>query len=192
MKKDEIRRSVADFYDKVAKGDQAISTQIDELNLSLGYSKEDLKSIPLEAQMGLGCGNPQLKGQAKEGEILADLGSGRGMDVFLASKKIGPQGRAIGIDANPTMVERARSIARKQKFENVEFRLGEIEHLPLADESLDLVISNCVINLSTDKDQVYKEIHRSLKPGGRISISDIMLKKELPEEIKKDPNIYGT
>lgn len=192
MKKDDIRKSIAAFYDKVAREDQEVLVSIDELNLSLGYSKEDLKNIPLEAQMGLGCGNPHLKGKPREAEIVADLGSGRGMDVFLASQAVGKEGWVIGIDANPLMIEKAREISRKNNFTNTEFRLGEIEHLPVADNQLDLVLSNCAINLSTNKAQVYREIYRILKPGGRISISDIMLKKELPEEIKSDPNIYGT
>ena len=192
MKKDDIRKSIAAFYDKVAREDQEVLVSIDELNLSLGYSKEDLKNIPLDAQMGLVCGNPHLKGKPREAEIVADLGSGRGMDVFLASQAIGKEGWVIGIDANPLMIEKAREISRKNNFTNTEFRLGEIGHLPVADNQLDLVLSNCAINLSTNKAQVYREIYRILKPGGRISISDIMLKKELPEEIKSDPNIYGT
>lgn len=192
MEKDKIRKSISAFYDQIAREDKSISVPIEELNLSLGYSKEDLKNIPAEAQMGLGCGNPHEKGKAVPGEIVVDLGSGRGMDVFLASKAVGEKGFVIGIDANATMVERAREIAQKKGFNNTQFRLGEIEYLPLADNQVDLVMSNCVINLSTDKEQVYREIYRILKPGGRISISDILLKKELPDEIKKDPHIYGT
>lgn len=192
MDKKKIRKSVYDFYDKVASEDKKVSVDIDNLNKSLGYTKEDLENIPEEAQLGLGCGNPQEQGKPQTGEIVADLGSGRGMDVFLAAKSVGDSGLVIGIDSNYKMVERAREIADKRGFNNTEFRLGEIEYLPLGDNSLDLLMSNCVINLSTDKEQVYKEIYRVLKPGGRISISDILLKKALPEEIKKDPNIYGT
>lgn len=192
MDKKQIKKSVYDFYDKVAQEDKKISGNVDNLNKSLGYTDEDLKNIPQEAQLGLGCGNPQERGKPQPGEIVADLGSGKGMDVFLASKSVGDSGFVIGIDGNYKMIEKAREIASKRNFKNTEFRLGEIEHLPIADEYLDLVMSNCVINLSTDKEQVYREIYRVLKFNGRISISDILLKKDLPDEIKKDPNVYGT
>lgn len=192
MDKKTIKKSVYDFYDKIAKEDKKVAVDMDALNKSLGYTEEDLKNIPAEAQLGLGCGNPKEKGKPQSGEIVADLGSGRGMDVFLASKSVGDSGLVIGIDSNYKMIEKAREIASKRNFKNTEFRLGEIEYLPIADNYLDLLISNCVINLSTDKEQVYREIYRVLKPNGRISISDIILKKPLPEEIKKDPNIYGT
>lgn len=187
-----IKKNVYDFYDKVANEDKKVSGAIENLNKSLGYTEEDLKNIPEEAQLGLGCGNPKEKGKPQKGEIVADLGSGKGMDVFLASKSVGNSGFVVGIDSNYTMVEKAREIATKRKFNNVEFRLGEIEYLPLGDNTIDLLISNCVINLSTDKEQVYKEIYRVLKTNGRISISDIILINALPEEIKDDPNIYGT
>ncbi len=192
MEKKDIKRSIYGFYDEIAKEDKKVSVDIDDLNKSLGYTKKDLKNIPKEAQMGLGCGNPGEVGKPQPGEIVADLGCGRGMDVFLASKIVGNTGRVIGVDSNYKMIERAREIASNKGFDNTEFRLGEIEHLPIGDNTLDLLISNCVINLSTDKKQVYKEIYRVLKPLGRISISDIILKKDLPKEIKKDPNMYGT
>ena len=192
MDKKEIKKSVYDFYDKVAKEDKKVSVDIGNLNKSLGYTKEDLTVIPEESQMGLGCGNPNERGKPQPGEIVADLGSGRGMDVFLASESVGDSGMAIGIDNNYRMIEKAREIASKKGFNNTEFRLGEIEHIPVSDNYLDLLISNCVINLSTDKEQVYSEIYRVLKKDGRFSISDILLKKDLPEEIKKDPNLYGT
>lgn len=192
MDKKEIKKSVYKFYDEVAKENTKVSVDIDKLNKSLGYTEEELKDIPEESQLGLGCGNPKEKGKPQQGEIVADLGSGKGMDVFLASKSVGDSGLVIGIDSNYKMIEKSREIAGKRNFKNTEFRLGEIEHLPIADNHLDLLISNCVINLSTDKEQVYKEIYRVLKTNGRISISDIILKKDLPEEIKKDPNIYGT
>lgn len=192
MDKKDIKKSVYNFYDTVAEEVKKVSVDVDNLNKSLGYSEEDLKNIPEEAQLGLGCGNPKEKGKPQPGEFVADLGSGRGMDVFLASKSVGDSGLVIGIDSNYKMIEKAREIASKKGFKNTEFRLGEIEYLPLADNSLDLLISNCVINLSTEKEQVYSEIYRVLKTNGRISISDILLKKNLPEEIKKDPNIYGT
>jgi arsenite methyltransferase len=192
MEKKDIKKSVYDFYDKIAKEKEKVSVDVDKLNKSLGYTNEDINNIPKGAQMGLGCGNPKERGKPRPGEIVADLGSGRGMDVFLASKAVGDTGLVIGIDSNYKMIEKAREIASKNGFKNTEFRLGEIEHLPIGDNTLDLLISNCVINLSTDKQQVYKEIYRVLKQGGRISISDIMLKRELSEQIKKDPNIYGT
>lgn len=192
MDKKKIRKSVYDFYDKVASEDKKVAVDVENLNKSLGYSQEDLENIPQEAQLGLGCGNPQEGGKPQEGETVADLGSGRGMDVFLAAKSVGDNGLVIGIDSNYKMIERAREIADKKAFNNTEFRLGEIEYLPLGDNSIDLLMSNCVINLSPDKEQVYREIYRVLKPGARISISDILLKKPLPKEIKEDPNVYGT
>lgn len=192
MDKKEIKKSVYKFYDEVANENTKVSVDIDKLNKSLGYTEEELKDIPEEAQLGLGCGNPKEKGKPEEGEIVADLGCGKGMDVFLASKSVGDSGLVIGIDSNYKMIEKAREIAGKRNFTNTEFRLGEIEYLPIADNHIDLLMSNCVINLSTDKEQVYREIYRILKTNGRISISDIILKKDLPEEIKQDPNIYGT
>ena len=192
MKKQDIRKSINDFYDDIAGQEIKVKGDIDKLNKSLGYSEEDLKDIPKEAQLGLGCGNPKEKGQPQLGEIVADLGSGKGMDVFLSSKSVGDSGLVIGIDNNYKMLEKAREIASKRGFKNTEFRLGEIEYLPIADNFLDLLMSNCVINLSTDKKQVYNEVYRVLKPNGRISISDIVLKKDLPDEIKNDPNVHGT
>ncbi len=192
MDKKTIRKSIYDFYDKIADESQKVTGDRDKLNRSLGYSEEDLKNIPMEAQLGLGCGNPHEMGKANQGEVVVDLGSGRGMDVFLASKSVGQTGLAIGVDSNIKMIEKAREIASKKGFSNTAFRLGEIEHLPLADNSVDLLISNCVINLSTDKSQVYREIYRVLKAGGRISISDIVLKRDLPEAIRANPDIYGT
>lgn len=192
MDKKNIRNSINSFYNDVAEKKIKVEGNIDELNKSLGYTEEDLKNIPEEAQMGLGCGNPTEKGKPKAGEFVADLGSGRGMDAFLSSKSVGEFGLVIGIDNNYKMVERAREIAEKRNFKNTEFRLGEIEYLPIRDNFLDLLISNCVINLSTDKQQVYNEIFRVLKPSGRLSLSDIVLKRELPDEIKNDPNVHGT
>lgn len=192
MNKNNIRKSINDFYDDVAETNIKVEGDIDKLNKSLGYTEEDLKNIPVEAQLGLGCGNPTEKGKPQLGEFVADLGSGRGMDAFLSSKPVGEFGLVIGIDNNYKMIERAREIAVKRGFKNTEFRLGEIEHIPIRDSFLDLLMSNCVINLSTDKPQVYKEIFRVLKSNGRLSLSDIVLKKELPDEIKDDPNIYGT
>ena len=142
--------------------------------------------------MGLGCGNPQEKAEPKPGETILDLGCGKGMDVFIAAKKVGASGHVIGVDMTLEMVQKARMIAEKRKFTNVEFRLGEIEFLPIADNSIDLVLSNCVINLATDKSIVYREILRVLKKGGRIGISDITLSEHLPQEVLDDPRMYGT
>lgn len=192
MDKNNIRKSINEFYDEIAGKEVKVIGDIDKLNKSLGYTEEDLKIIPKEAQLGLGCGNPKEKGKPQLGEIVADLGSGKGMDVFLASKSVGESGLVIGIDNNYTMLEKAREIASKRGFKNTEFRLGEIEYLPIGDNNLDLLMSNCVINLSTDKKQVYSEIYRVLKPNGRISISDIVLKENLPDEIKADPKVHGT
>ncbi|MGO1468609.1 MAG: methyltransferase domain-containing protein [Tissierella sp.] len=192
MDKKDIRKSINHFYDEIAENEVKVKGDIDELNKSLGYSEEDLKNIPDEAQMGLGCGNPKERGKPKAGEIVSDLGSGKGMDSFLAAKLVGESGLVIGIDNNYKMLEKAREIKDKRGFKNTEFRLGEIEYIPIRDNYLDLLMSNCVINLSTDKPQVYSEIYRILKPGGRMSLSDIVLKKELPEEIKNSPKVHGT
>ena len=161
---------------------------------AFGYTPEELASIPAEANMGLSCGNPTATANLKEGETVVDLGSGGGLDVFLAATKIGPTGRAIGIDMTPEMIERARRNAERanngEPFTNVEFHLATIDKLPLADNSVDCVISNCVINLAPDKAAVFKEIARVLRPGGRVAVSDIALKKDLPSEIANDVAAY--
>ena len=156
----------------------------------IGYSDEELGVIPDGANLGLGCGNPTALASLKEGEVVLDLGSGGGIDCFLAANAVGQSGRVIGVDMTPQMIERARENARQSGYENVEFRLGEIENLPVADNSVDVVISNCVINLSTDKGRVFKEAHRALKPGGRVMVSDMVLLKELPESIKNSVEAY--
>ena len=161
----------------------------DKLARELGYSVEELKSLPDGANMGLSCGNPAALAALKPGEVVLDLGSGGGFDVFIAGRKVGASGRAIGVDMTPEMLAKARrntaSYREQTGLDNVEFRLGEIEHLPVADNSVDAIISNCVINLSPDKAQVWREIARVLKPGGRVAVSDMALLKPLPADVLK-------
>ncbi|MFI4859863.1 MAG: arsenite methyltransferase [Phycisphaerales bacterium JB063] len=161
---------------------------------AFGYSADDLKSIPAEANMGLSCGNPIALANLKPGEVVVDLGSGGGLDVFLAANKVGPTGKAIGIDMTPDMIDLARRNAAKgvdgKPYDNVEFRLGEIDALPLPDNSVDVLISNCVINLAEDKAKVFAEMFRVLKPGGRVAVSDIALKQALPEELARNVAAY--
>lgn len=165
------------------------SVDIDYL-LSLGYTQEDLDSLPKGSNMGLGCGNPQMMAELKPGEYVLDLGSGGGVDVFLAARKVGPSGKVFGVDMTPTMLQKARLNADQYGYKNVQFLLGEIEHLPLPNQTIDVVISNCVVNLSTDKQQVFSEVYRVLKDGGRIAISDIVAYKPLPAEILNNPQLY--
>jgi arsenite methyltransferase len=157
---------------------------------TLDYSEKDLSLAPGEANLGLGCGNPMSRAELKPGETVLDLGSGAGFDAFLAAQRVGESGKVIGVDMTHEMIEKARVNAEKLNMSNVEFRLGEIEKLPVSDGSVDVVISNCVINLSPDKAAVFKEIHRALKPGGRIIISDILRSGEIPEEIRSNPIAY--
>lgn len=157
---------------------------------AFGYSSEELTSIPAEANMGLSCGNPTATARLRPGEVVLDLGSGGGLDVFLAAKQVGPTGRAIGIDMTQSMIERAEANARKGGYSNVEFHLAQIDRLPLPDASVDCVLSNCVINLAPDKRSVFHEIARVLKPGGRLAVSDIALKADLPEAVASSLAAY--
>jgi SAM-dependent methyltransferase len=157
---------------------------------AFGYTAEDLTSIPAEANMGLSCGNPTATAHLRPGEVVVDLGSGGGLDVFLAAKQVGPEGRAIGIDMTPAMIERARANAKSGEYTNVEFYLANIDRIPLPDASVNCVISNCVLNLAPDKPAVFREIVRILKPGGRLAVSDIALKGDLPEAVASSLAAY--
>lgn len=195
-----IRATVREGYGRIARAEQSGCCgtsssccgpsgpdQASALAQAIGYEEDDLGNLPEGANLGLSCGNPVALASLHPGEVVVDLGSGAGFDIFIAARKVGPSGRAIGVDMTPEMLSRARqsipSFKEKSGLENVEFRLGEIEHLPLADNSVNVILSNCVLNLSPDKPQVWKEIHRVLRPGGRVSISDLALLQPLPPQV---------
>ena len=199
MKDLEIKKIVRTEYAKIADRKSSCCGYVDTcetidlreaISRKIGYTDKELNAIPEGANLGLGCGNPVALASLKEGETVLDLGSGAGLDCFLAAKKVGKNAKVIGVDMTPEMIEKARENAEKGNYKNVEFRLGEIENLPVADNSVDVVISNCVINLVPDKRRAFQESYRALKPGGRLMISDIVLLKELPDAIKDSVEAY--
>ena len=183
-----IKPIVMESYKKIAV--ESSNCCGDNISKSIGYSEEELERVPNDSNLGLGCGNPQLIANICEGETVLDLGSGAGFDCFLASKKVGDSGQVIGVDMTFEMVTKARNNAYENNYNNVDFRLGEIENLPVADNTVDVIISNCVINLSPNKQRVYDEAYRVLKEGGRLAISDIVLMKDLTDEMKEDEKLY--
>ncbi len=191
MKKEKVHKVVRERYGKIAKTKaQPCGCGCTSTSQQIGYSKNELSSVPAGADLNLGCGNPIALASLKEGETVIDLGSGGGLDCFLAAKKVGAKGKVIGIDMTAEMLERARANAKKGGYQNVEFRLGEIENMPVADNTADIIISNCVVNLSPDKQRVFNEAYRVLKSNGRLMISDMVLLKELPERVKSSVLAY--
>lgn len=207
-KDDIIRKAVRQRYGEIARGDRGecsvapspccggaealVSPEtLTGRSAQRGYTREELESVPEGSNMGLGCGNPQAIAALKPGEVVLDLGSGAGFDCFLAARQVGPTGKVIGVDMTPDMVSKARENAAKASYGNVEFRLGEIEHLPVADNSIDVIISNCVINLSLDKPGAFRDAYRVLKPGGRLAVSDVVATAKLPADIRNDLTLYS-
>ena len=188
----DIRDKVREHYGAVAeaKSDWCSDDNSCDCSASIGYSNEELASIPESAEMGLGCGTPITLAALQAGEVVVDLGSGGGIDCFLASKIVGPTGKVIGVDMTPEMLKKARKNAQSGGYQNVEFRLGEIENLPVPDNTANAVISNCVINLSPSKFRVYKEAYRVLKPGGRLAVADMVALQPLPDHLKNDLAAY--
>jgi ubiquinone/menaquinone biosynthesis C-methylase UbiE len=203
-KDDQIRQAVRKSYGQIAKSDAAgcgcgpssccsspDNPTAEDISLRIGYSSEELSGVPEGANMGLGCGNPQAIASLQPGETVLDLGSGGGFDCFLAAKAVGRDGRVIGVDMTPEMISKARENAEKAQVPNVEFRLGEIEALPVADNTVDVIMSNCVVNLSPEKPNVFKEAFRVLKRGGRLAITDIVATAPLPDDVKKNLELHA-
>lgn len=202
IQEENIRLAVREGYGKIAISggtasccgpsccDPAVTATIEDVSVGLGYIKEDVTTVPEGSNMGLGCGNPQAIAGLKQGETVVDLGSGGGFDCFLAAKQVGEAGKVIGVDMTAEMIGKARKNAVEGGYSNVEFRLGEIENLPVADNSVDVIISNCVINLSPAKQKVFNDAHRVLKSGGRLAISDVVALVDIPDELKQDTEMY--
>lgn len=200
MEEKHIKKKVREGYAKIATQETSCCGSIDvccgsatspeKISKTIGYTDEQLRSVPEGANLGLGCGNPTALASLQPGEIVLDLGSGAGFDCFLAANKVGPTGNVIGVDMTPEMLKKAKENAKKAGYTNVEFRRGEIEKLPVENASVDVVISNCVINLSPDKKKVFEETFRVLKSGGRLAVSDIVLLKELPDKIQNSIEAY--
>lgn len=200
MKDHEIKKMVRESYASMAekKGSCCPPTSgccdgqtTQTISRKVGYTDEQLAAIPIEADMGLGCGNPIRHAGLKPGEVILDLGSGAGIDCFLAAREVGATGRVVGVDMTPEMIDKARRAAQKGKYDNVEFRLGEIDNLPAGDDTVDVIVSNCVINLAPDKGKVFREAFRVLKPGGRFVVSDMVLTSELPVGIRSSVEAYA-
>ena len=200
MENEKIKNIVKEEYAKIASQNSSCcgpskssccgSESSQSISTKVGYKEEELEAVPAGANLGLGCGNPTALASLKEGETVLDLGSGGGLDCFIAANKVGKKGKVIGVDMTPEMVEKAKQNAIKGNYENVEFRLGDIERLPVSDNSVDVIISNCVINLAPDKGKVFKEAFRVLKQGGRLMVSDMVSSKDIPESIKNSIEAY--